>query len=174
MVGKIVRLFPNRAEIRFEWPVHEQVVTSLNRAGIPIQDTSIETDFRPVWKKTNDLSNHAGFSAIRAAFVEQVVGAVCRVFDQGPQGADACGREIFIRVQNKNPSALSCFHADIPRSTEIIAPLKMQNARAAVFGNGGSAIFRSRINNDELVCNVSGRLKASRNAGSFIFRDQNQ
>ncbi len=42
MVGKIVRLFPNRPEIRFEWPVHEQVVTSLNRAGIAIQDTSIE------------------------------------------------------------------------------------------------------------------------------------
>ena len=42
MVGKIVRLFPNRPEIRFEWPVHEQVVTSINRAGIPIQDTSIE------------------------------------------------------------------------------------------------------------------------------------
>jgi hypothetical protein len=42
MVGKIVRLFPNRPEIRFEWPVHEQVVTSLNRAGIPIQNTSIE------------------------------------------------------------------------------------------------------------------------------------
>ncbi len=42
MVGKIVRLFPNRPEIRFEWPVHEQVVTSLNRAGVPIQDTSIE------------------------------------------------------------------------------------------------------------------------------------
>jgi len=42
MVGKIVRLFPNRPEIRFEWPVHEQVVTSLNRAGIPIQDTLIE------------------------------------------------------------------------------------------------------------------------------------
>jgi tetratricopeptide (TPR) repeat protein len=42
MVGKIVRLFPNRPEIRFEWPVHEQVVTSLNRAGVPIHDTSIE------------------------------------------------------------------------------------------------------------------------------------
>ena len=42
MVGKIVRLFPNRPEIRFEWSVHEQVVTSLNRAGIPIQDTSVE------------------------------------------------------------------------------------------------------------------------------------
>jgi tetratricopeptide (TPR) repeat protein len=42
MVGKIVRLFPNLPEIRFEWPVHEQVVTSLNRAGIPIHDTSIE------------------------------------------------------------------------------------------------------------------------------------
>ena len=42
MVGKIVRLFPNRPEIRYEWPVHEQVVTSLNRAGIPILDTTIE------------------------------------------------------------------------------------------------------------------------------------
>jgi tetratricopeptide (TPR) repeat protein len=42
MVGKIVRLFPNRPEIRFEWPVHEQVVTSLSRAGVPIHDTLIE------------------------------------------------------------------------------------------------------------------------------------
>lgn len=42
MVGKIVRLFPNHPEVRFEWPVHEQVVTSLNRAGIPIHDTAIE------------------------------------------------------------------------------------------------------------------------------------
>jgi tetratricopeptide (TPR) repeat protein len=42
IVGKIVRLFPNRPEIRFEWPVHEQVVTNLNRAGILIHDTSIE------------------------------------------------------------------------------------------------------------------------------------
>ena len=42
LVGKIVRLFPNSPEIRFEWPVHEQVVTSLNRAGIPIPATSIE------------------------------------------------------------------------------------------------------------------------------------
>ena len=42
MVGKIVRLFPNRPEIRYEWPVHEQVVTSLQRAGLPILDTSIE------------------------------------------------------------------------------------------------------------------------------------
>ena len=42
MIGNIVRLFPNRPEIRYEWPVHEQVVTSLNRAGIYIQDTTIE------------------------------------------------------------------------------------------------------------------------------------
>ncbi len=42
MAGKIVRLFPNRPDVRFEWPVHEQVVTSLHRAGIQIYDTSIE------------------------------------------------------------------------------------------------------------------------------------
>lgn len=42
MIGKIVRLFPNLPEVRFEWPVHEQVVTSLKRARIPIRDTSIE------------------------------------------------------------------------------------------------------------------------------------
>lgn len=41
-IGKIVRLFPNRPEIRFEWPIHEQVVSSLQRAGLPIHDTSIE------------------------------------------------------------------------------------------------------------------------------------
>lgn len=42
IVGKIVRLFPNRSDIRYEWPVHEQVVTSLRRAGIEICDTDIE------------------------------------------------------------------------------------------------------------------------------------
>lgn len=42
MVGKIVRLFPNRPDVRYEWPVHEQVVMSLRRAGIGIHDTGIE------------------------------------------------------------------------------------------------------------------------------------
>ncbi len=42
VVGKIVRLFPNRPDVRYAWPVHEQVVTSLRRANIPIHDTEIE------------------------------------------------------------------------------------------------------------------------------------
>lgn len=42
MVAKIIRLFPNRPEIRFEWPVHEQVATSLSRNGIPILDSAIK------------------------------------------------------------------------------------------------------------------------------------
>lgn len=42
MLGKIVRLFPNRPDVRYEWPVHEQVATSLQRANIPILDTEIE------------------------------------------------------------------------------------------------------------------------------------
>lgn len=42
MIGKIVRLFPNLPAVRYEWPVHEQVVTSLQRAGIPVTDTEIE------------------------------------------------------------------------------------------------------------------------------------
>jgi len=42
MTGKIVRLFPNRPEVRYEWPVHEQVVTNLHRAGIPVLDSDIE------------------------------------------------------------------------------------------------------------------------------------
>ena len=42
MLGKIVRLFPNRPDVRYEWPVHEQVATSLQRANIPIFDTDIE------------------------------------------------------------------------------------------------------------------------------------
>ncbi|MET0262433.1 MAG: glycosyltransferase family 2 protein [Rariglobus sp.] len=37
----IVRLFPNDPRIRFERPIHEQVNTSLERAGIPIVDTDI-------------------------------------------------------------------------------------------------------------------------------------
>ena len=42
MLVPIVRLFPNRPEIRFEWPIHEQVATSLIQEGIPILDTKIE------------------------------------------------------------------------------------------------------------------------------------
>lgn len=37
----IVRLFPRRPELRYEWPVHEQPVTSMERAGIPVTQTSI-------------------------------------------------------------------------------------------------------------------------------------
>ena len=40
--GLMVRLFPNDPRVRYEWPVHEQVVTSLQRAGIPIENTEIE------------------------------------------------------------------------------------------------------------------------------------
>lgn len=40
--GHIVRLFPNDPRIRYEWPVHEQVVTSLQRAGFPVINTDIE------------------------------------------------------------------------------------------------------------------------------------
>jgi predicted negative regulator of RcsB-dependent stress response len=40
--GLIVRLFPNDPRVRYEWPVHEQVATSLERAGIPVVDTRIE------------------------------------------------------------------------------------------------------------------------------------
>ena len=41
MLVNIIRLFPNRPDVRFAWPVHEQVATSLARAGIPIEDTGI-------------------------------------------------------------------------------------------------------------------------------------
>lgn len=40
--GLIVRLFPNDPRVRYEWPVHEQVATSLQRAGIPVEDTQVE------------------------------------------------------------------------------------------------------------------------------------
>jgi hypothetical protein len=42
MSGLIVRLFPNDQRVRYEWPVHEQVVTSLQRANIPVENTQIE------------------------------------------------------------------------------------------------------------------------------------
>ncbi len=42
MYVSIVRLFPNDPSIRYEWPIHEQVATSLIRRGLPIRDTSIE------------------------------------------------------------------------------------------------------------------------------------
>jgi len=42
MMVSIVRLFPNRADVRYEWPIHEQVATSLMRARVSIVETSIE------------------------------------------------------------------------------------------------------------------------------------
>jgi hypothetical protein len=42
VVGRMVRIFPNRPSVRYEWPVHEQVEESLGRAGIPIVDTDLE------------------------------------------------------------------------------------------------------------------------------------
>jgi glycosyltransferase involved in cell wall biosynthesis len=42
MIVPIVRLFPKVPAVRYEWPIHEQVETSLGRAGIPIEDTRIE------------------------------------------------------------------------------------------------------------------------------------
>ncbi|MBI4531659.1 MAG: tetratricopeptide repeat protein, partial [Candidatus Latescibacteria bacterium] len=36
-----LRMFPNHPEVRFEWPVHEQVAPSLRRRGIRIIDTDI-------------------------------------------------------------------------------------------------------------------------------------
>jgi tetratricopeptide (TPR) repeat protein len=42
MIVPIVRLFPNMPQIRYEWPIHEQVETSLERAGVPIEDVRIE------------------------------------------------------------------------------------------------------------------------------------
>ncbi len=41
MIVPSIRLFPNLPEVRYEWPIHEQVATSLARAGIPIRESSI-------------------------------------------------------------------------------------------------------------------------------------
>lgn len=37
----IIRLFPNRPDIRYRWPIHEQVGTSLQQAGVPVENTVI-------------------------------------------------------------------------------------------------------------------------------------
>jgi Glycosyl transferase family 2 len=42
MLAYITRLFPNRNDVRFEWPIHEQVMTSLLRAGVPVQTSTIK------------------------------------------------------------------------------------------------------------------------------------
>lgn len=39
---EIVRLFPNRSSIRFEFPIHEQVDPSLAREKIPVRSSGIE------------------------------------------------------------------------------------------------------------------------------------
>lgn len=42
MLVHIARLFPNQPDIRFEWPIHEQVVTSLDRARVPVRSTDVK------------------------------------------------------------------------------------------------------------------------------------
>ena len=41
MLVHIVRLFPNRPDVRYEWPVHEQVMTSLARARVPVVNATV-------------------------------------------------------------------------------------------------------------------------------------
>lgn len=41
MLVSIIRLFPNRPDIRFSWPIHEQVNTALERAKVPVETTDI-------------------------------------------------------------------------------------------------------------------------------------
>lgn len=69
MVGKIVRLFPNLPDVRFEWPVHEQVVTSLRRAQIPIYDTGIEIIHTGYANASINQSKQARNLAILDAFI---------------------------------------------------------------------------------------------------------
>ena len=42
MLAYITRLFLNRADVRYEWPIHEQVMTSLRRAGVPVYVSTIK------------------------------------------------------------------------------------------------------------------------------------
>jgi predicted negative regulator of RcsB-dependent stress response len=41
MLVHIIRLFPNRPDVRYAWPVHEQVALALQRAGVPVENTNI-------------------------------------------------------------------------------------------------------------------------------------
>lgn len=41
MLVNIIRLFPNRPEIRYTWPVHEQVALALARAQVPVENTPV-------------------------------------------------------------------------------------------------------------------------------------
>lgn len=41
MLVNIIRLFPNRPEIRYAWPIHEQVATALERARVPVENSDV-------------------------------------------------------------------------------------------------------------------------------------
>jgi tetratricopeptide (TPR) repeat protein len=41
MTAHLIRLFPNRADVRYRWPIHEQIAPSLTQAGVPIVDTDV-------------------------------------------------------------------------------------------------------------------------------------
>lgn len=41
MLVSIVRLFPNRPDIRYAWPIHEQVATALDRARVPLEASDV-------------------------------------------------------------------------------------------------------------------------------------
>lgn len=39
--ARILRLFPNRPDVRYEWPVHEQVNSSIGRAGLAVEPAPV-------------------------------------------------------------------------------------------------------------------------------------
>ena len=42
MLVRIIRLFPNRADVRYAWPVHEQVGDALRSAAVAVVDSDVE------------------------------------------------------------------------------------------------------------------------------------
>jgi len=56
-----VRLFPNRAEVRFSGRVHELVNPSLESAGIPILNSTAVVRHYPLWHAVRDVWTKAAF-----------------------------------------------------------------------------------------------------------------
>ena len=137
-------------------------------------DRPLEADLRAVWKKPDDFSNHAGLAAIRAAFVKQVVGAIRWPIDQGAKSWNACLGQVFIGVQNKNPSASGGRETDIPCGAEVVAPFEIQNTRPTPLSDVCGFVSRARIHHDHFAGEAFSGIDASRNERGFIFRDQDE
>jgi hypothetical protein len=103
-----------------------------------------------------------------------MVGAIRRAIDQGLQGGEARFGQVFIGIENQNPSASGGFETFIPCGAEVVAPRKIYNPRPAPLRDVCSFVRGARIHYNHFTGEPLNGIQASGYAGRFIFRDQDE